>query len=100
MREVPMKICPKCQIEHEKQGTYCSRKCANSRSFTVEARQKKSVANKKHYETFGTRPSPNKGIPRKKEDITKREETRKKNATTKFGSGQRSEEPRLNSSHT
>ena len=42
-----MKICPKCDGEHEKSGVYCSRRCANSRTFTEEARQKKSIANKK-----------------------------------------------------
>jgi hypothetical protein len=26
-----MKICPKCNTEHEKSGTFCSRKCSNSR---------------------------------------------------------------------
>ena len=26
-----MKICPKCYVQHEKTGTFCSRKCANSR---------------------------------------------------------------------
>lgn len=26
-----MKVCPKCNSEHEKNGTYCSRLCANSR---------------------------------------------------------------------
>lgn len=29
-----MKTCPKCEAEHEKPGKYCSRKCANSRSWT------------------------------------------------------------------
>ena len=47
-----MKTCPKCNSEHTKTGVYCSRKCANSRTFTEEARQKKSVANKKHWNTL------------------------------------------------
>lgn len=31
-----MKICPKCGAKHEKNGKFCSRKCANSRSWTQE----------------------------------------------------------------
>jgi len=34
-----MKQCPKCGTEHEKPGTYCSRKCANSRQWTSEQKQ-------------------------------------------------------------
>jgi hypothetical protein len=45
-----MKICPKCNAEHENPGTFCSRKCANSRVWTAEAKQKKSVALKKFIE--------------------------------------------------
>lgn len=40
------KICPKCRQLHQKSGVYCSRKCANSRIFTAEARRKKSEAAK------------------------------------------------------
>jgi 5-methylcytosine-specific restriction endonuclease McrA len=36
-----MKICPKCNTEHEKSGKYCCRSCANSRSFTAESKEKK-----------------------------------------------------------
>lgn len=39
-----MKICPKCKNEHEKQGTFCSRSCANSRIFSESAIQKKREA--------------------------------------------------------
>jgi hypothetical protein len=39
-----MKVCPKCNAEHEKRGTYCSRKCANSRTFTAESKEKKRKA--------------------------------------------------------
>jgi hypothetical protein len=39
-----MKICPKCQLEHEKSGTFCSRKCANSRVWTAADKQKKSLS--------------------------------------------------------
>lgn len=40
-----MKICPKCSAEHNKPGTFCSRKCANSRgprdeNFKEKLRQK------------------------------------------------------------
>jgi len=44
-----MKICPKCQTEHSKNGTFCSRQCANSRTFSVESRKKKSIANKNYW---------------------------------------------------
>jgi hypothetical protein len=39
-----MKICPKCQVDHNKKGTFCSRKCANSRSWSEQDKQKKSIA--------------------------------------------------------
>lgn len=39
-----MKICPKCLCGHAMKGTYCSRKCANSRCFSEESKQKKSLA--------------------------------------------------------
>ena len=41
-----MKICNKCGNQHIKSGNFCSRSCANSRSFTEEAKYKKSVAMK------------------------------------------------------
>lgn len=41
-----MKRCPKCQIEHVNQGTYCSRKCANSRQWTEYDKIKKSQSAK------------------------------------------------------
>ena len=31
-----MKICPKCNTQHEKPGIFCSRSCANSRTWTPE----------------------------------------------------------------
>jgi 5-methylcytosine-specific restriction endonuclease McrA len=40
-----MKNCPKCNVEHSKPGIFCSRKCANSRSFSDESKAKKSTAN-------------------------------------------------------
>lgn len=39
-----MKTCPKCNNSHIKPGTFCSRKCANSRIFSEEAKLKKSLA--------------------------------------------------------
>jgi hypothetical protein len=41
------KVCPKCGTLHEKNGNFCSRSCANSRSWTADAKQKKSKALKK-----------------------------------------------------
>lgn len=41
-----MKICPKCNLAHDKPGVYCSRKCANSRSWTPEDKLKKSLSAK------------------------------------------------------
>jgi len=40
-----MKNCPKCNTAHNKPGTFCSRKCSNSRVFTEESKQKKRIAN-------------------------------------------------------
>jgi len=42
-----MKDCPKCHMLHEKEGDYCSRKCANSRTWTDEDKLKKSQSAKK-----------------------------------------------------
>ena len=39
-----MKQCPKCKTEHNNYGLFCSRKCANSRIFSDEAKLKKSIA--------------------------------------------------------
>lgn len=41
-----MKECRKCQTPHSKNGIYCSRSCANSRSWTEQDKQKKSNAAK------------------------------------------------------
>lgn len=43
-----MKICPKCGNEHDKPGMFCSRACANARTWSVESKQKRSVALKQH----------------------------------------------------
>lgn len=37
-----MKQCPKCLVEHDKNGIFCSRSCANSRVFTEESNKKRS----------------------------------------------------------
>ena len=42
-----MKICPKCNSEHSKPGTFCSRSCANSREWTDIAKKQKSKSLKK-----------------------------------------------------
>lgn len=47
-----MKVCPKCETEHNNKGLYCSKKCANSRSFSEASKAKKSLANKKFYESL------------------------------------------------
>jgi hypothetical protein len=44
-----MKTCPKCNSNHSLAGTFCSRKCANSRTFSNESKLKKSAANKQWY---------------------------------------------------
>ena len=36
-----MKVCPKCSKEHELNGKFCSRTCANSRVFSESAIEKK-----------------------------------------------------------
>jgi hypothetical protein len=38
-----MKTCPKCNLEHEKSGIFCSRKCANGRIKSPELRQRLST---------------------------------------------------------
>jgi hypothetical protein len=45
-----MKVCPKCNTQHEKPGIFCSRKCANSRSWSDEAKKAKSISLKKYIE--------------------------------------------------
>ena len=47
-----MKICPKCNIEHNKSGNFCSRKCANSRNFSENSNKKRSESNKKAIASF------------------------------------------------
>ncbi len=47
-----MKTCPKCNNTHEKSGIFCSRSCANSRSFTEEAKEKKRKSGLEYYSKF------------------------------------------------
>ena len=47
-----MKVCPKCGIKHEKSGNFCSRSCANSRTFTIESKEKKRKSGLKFYSQF------------------------------------------------
>lgn len=47
-----MKICPKCSKEHEQPGTFCTRKCANSRTFSDVSKEKKRLANTKFYNSL------------------------------------------------
>lgn len=44
------KLCPKCNSSHSKPGIFCSRKCANSREFSEEAKAKKSQAANRRYD--------------------------------------------------
>lgn len=41
-----MKYCPKCNEKHSKPGIFCSRVCANSRTFSKTSIDKKSLKNK------------------------------------------------------
>lgn len=38
-----MKTCPKCNEKHQKLGTFCSRRCANSRQWSDEVNKKRSL---------------------------------------------------------
>lgn len=44
--EQTVKICPKCKSEHNKTGKFCSRSCANSRSWNDADKMKKSISAK------------------------------------------------------
>ena len=41
-----MKNCPKCNNEHNKPGIFCSRSCANSRTWSDETNLKRSITSK------------------------------------------------------
>jgi uncharacterized Zn finger protein (UPF0148 family) len=70
-----MKTCPKCKTNHEKTGTFCSKKCANSRSWSEEDKKRKSESVKK---TFAERGHPSKGKPGWKHNDAMKEIKRKK----------------------
>lgn len=70
-----MKTCPKCEIQHEKSGKFCSRSCANSRSWSEEDRRKKSESVRK---AWTTKIHPSKGKPGWKPDDAMKEHKRKK----------------------
>ena len=42
------KTCPKCNVEHEKPGKFCSRTCANSRQWTDEHKKIFSIRQKEY----------------------------------------------------
>ena len=60
-----MKICPKCNTEHEKSGKYCCRSCANSRTFTAETNEKKRKSGLEFYSKLSS--EERKGIQAQKE---------------------------------
>ena len=43
------KVCPKCTANHSKPGVYCSRVCANARSWSDETNLKRSVTSRLTY---------------------------------------------------
>ena len=47
-----MKTCPKCSIDHDKPGVFCSRKCANGRRFSAESIAKKSASAKAFFDSL------------------------------------------------
>jgi 5-methylcytosine-specific restriction endonuclease McrA len=47
-----MQHCPKCGTPHTNKGTYCSRKCANSRIFSEESKQRKRDSQNKYWNSL------------------------------------------------
>ena len=47
-----MKLCPKCFITHSKPGIFCSRTCANSRTWSDEQKEKRSKQLKEVFSSF------------------------------------------------
>lgn len=47
-----LKKCPKCNNDHNNNGLFCSRSCANSRTFSEESKIKKSKANKQFHQSL------------------------------------------------
>lgn len=82
-----MKICPKCNAEHQKAGTFCSRKCANSRVFSDETKAKKSIANKEHFAAFGSAPNGMTGRKKSAESIEKQVQSHKDRTDRKYREG-------------
>jgi 5-methylcytosine-specific restriction endonuclease McrA len=52
-----MKVCPKCNSKHGKSGKYCSRKCANSRTWSEDDKKKKAESVRKTFAEKGGHPS-------------------------------------------
>lgn len=82
-----MKICPRCNETHAKQGTYCSRTCANSRMHSEESNLKRSISLKQNYAKTGRKPVGCKGRSIPAERLARREETRKANVREKYLKG-------------
>lgn len=69
-----MKTCPKCETQHSKPGTFCSRSCANSRTWTEEINRKRGDTLK---QTFIEKGHPCTGRPGWKHDDEMKERKRK-----------------------
>jgi hypothetical protein len=48
-----MKLCPKCNTAHTKPGIFCSRTCANSRTWTDIQKEERSKQLKEVFSSFG-----------------------------------------------
>ena len=57
-----MKKCPKCGTNHDKNGKFCSRSCANSRVFSEETIKKKSESAKRSKKVMLANTNPEKLI--------------------------------------
>lgn len=55
-----MKECPKCKKQHNKNGKYCSRSCANSRTWSDLDKKKKSESAKQSKKVMLANSDPNK----------------------------------------
>ena len=47
-----MKLCPKCDKQHDKLGIYCCRSCANSRTWSDADKELKSTSAEKYTATL------------------------------------------------
>ncbi len=63
-----MKQCPKCLSMHDKSGTFCGRKCANSRTWNTEHKKRLSntIVNSLYYKQKYGEPKPRKAKRAKK----------------------------------